>query len=82
MQKLVTGQVGLQLGSLLCGWLLQGLEAAECMVSRGGSALNPFCLLQVALGTEQPMWRYIDPDGNMQASAGCAMRLRWHYGLH
>ena len=27
--------------------------------------------LQVALGTEQPVWRYIDPDSRMQASRRC-----------
>ncbi len=33
--------------------------------------------LQAKQGAEQPMWRYIDPDGNMQV---CRLQLHAHGG--
>ncbi|GAB4816161.1 hypothetical protein N2152v2_003207 [Parachlorella kessleri] len=33
---------------------------------------------EAKLGTEQPMWRYIDPDGNMQGPFPASNMVEWH----
>ncbi|KAL4421322.1 hypothetical protein ABPG75_010613 [Micractinium tetrahymenae] len=43
-----------------------GGAAAEAAAAER-AAVQKLFTGEVALGTEQPMWRYIDPDGNMQA---------------